>query len=295
MPAVAINTKYVPLPGLSGSNFLKAGVQGEFRIESTLQYLPIDAGDGLIFIKPQNKDLLFTNLAIVDKVGEKRFIKGTTGKGNTIINQDHYEHYFNFEVEKTLTKNNRLSELEFSLPVIENYHKPEVHFQSQFRTLPNKDFDTIVNGWVYATRTVFGKLVNALPRQNKLEFMIQAMDHFSTIDFRETALVDGLEFLYQYIDRRILSRGRLLVATDGIIKKELDSLLPPEDIGFIDPETRSVQNISTQAKIFKSLFDIEKQKSLKKSLQETIKNNQALETRFQKMFNRRLWPVDLEK
>lgn len=298
MSIVAVNSQYVVIPGFSNPSLFKVGHTGEFIIKSTEQSLPISAGDDLIFIKPSKGDLIFSNSGRISKIGRKDIIKGKpVAKGATFSyqNKDAYNHYFDFEVKAILNKNNKLSELEYSLPVVENYHKPEVHFQSQYRTLPKNDFDTIVNGWVYATRTVFGKLVNALPRQNKLEFMIEAMDHFSTIDFKDTSLIDGLDFLYRYIEHRILSRGKLLVATDGIIKNELKDLLPPNDVGFIDPETNSIQNISNQADIFKNLFKLEKEKSLKSSLEDTLKKNRELEARFQKLFIRRAWPVDLEK
>jgi len=298
MAIIAVNTKYVYIPELSISQFLKDGSQGEFKIESTERNLPIDVGNNIVFIKPQLSDLVFTNSGTIQKIGKRDFLPGKPveqGKTAAYENKDKYHHHFNFKVEKTLHKNNRLSELEYSLPVVENYNKPETHFQSQYRTLVTNDFETIVNGWVYATRTVFGKLINALPRPNKLEFMIEAMDHFRTIDFRNTSLLDGLEFLYHYIDKRILSRGKLLVATDKILKSELSNLLPADQIGFVDPQTMTIFNINDQAKIFNSLFKLESERSLKQSLQDAVENNRGLETRFQKIFKRRSWPVDLEK
>lgn len=293
MPSVAINTNYVFIPELLNKDSLAIGFNGKFGIESTLGSLPISLGDELLIIKKIENDLIFTNAGKISAIGKKESISGNNLKSTP--KQPTYRYNFDFQVNKKLEKNNRLSELEYSLPVIENYNNPEVHFQQQFRNMPDKDFETVVNGWVYASRTVFGKLINSLPRQGKLEFMIQAMDHFSTINFRNTSIVDGLEFLYDYIERRILSRGRLLVAIDGIIKKNLDDLISSEDIGFIDPDTNQIQNISTQANIFKNLFGLENKKSLKKSLQDTIQQNQNLEARFQKLFQRRSWPVDLEK
>jgi hypothetical protein len=217
MSTVAINTKYISLPELAQVNALRIGSKGEFSILSTDRALPIEVGNDLLFIKPDNSDLVFTNSAIIKDIGEKDLVKGKPhipGKGLTYENRDRYNHHFKYEVKTVLNRNNRLSELEYSLPVVDNYNKPETHFQSQYRALPQNDYETIVNGWIYATRTVFGKLINALPRPNKLEFMIQAMDHFSAIDFRNTSLLEGLDFLYQYIDRRILSRGIILPIFD---------------------------------------------------------------------------------
>lgn len=298
MSAVTINTKQVTIPALNNSSHLSIGFRGNFKIESTEASLPLSIGDDLIFIKVINDDMVFTNTGIISKIGKRDFVKGKPKKGGQFQqfkDRDKYHHHFNFEIKKTLQKNNMLSELEYSLPVVDNHHKPEVHFQSQYRAIPKDDFDTIVNGWVYVTRTAFGKLVNSLPRQNKLEFMIQAMDHFATIDFSRTSLVDGLEFLYKYIERRILSRGRILVATDGIIKKELTDFFPVDEVGFTTIENETILNIHTQAQVFSDLFVLDKEKSLKKSVKDMIKNNETLESRFQDLFKRRAWPVDLEK
>jgi hypothetical protein len=296
MPAVAINTNYVYIPEILKDGFLSEGFNGSFGIESTQRNLPLSVGDELLIIKKLDNDLIFTNAGKISNVGKRELvITDRQRKTNYNSNNPLYRYNFDFHVDKKLIKNNLLSELEYSLPVVENYNKPETHFQQQFRNMPDKDYETVVNGWVYASRTVFGKLINALPRQNKLEFMIQAMDYFSTIDFRNTSILEGLEFLYSYIERRILSRGRILVATDSIINKELNGLLPSNAVGFIDPDTKRIQNISTQAKIFKNLFDLEHEKSLKTSLNDTIQSNKDIEDRFKKLFNRRPWPVDLER
>jgi YD repeat-containing protein len=207
--------------------------------------------------------------------------------------KDTYRHHYSFVVDQQLKTNNLLSDLEYSLPIIYNYHKPKVHFQQQYRGLQKTDYDTIVNGWVYATRTVFGKMVNAIPRQNKLEFMLRAIDNFSTIDFTKIHLMDGLEFLYEYIDARILSRGRILVATNNLIEKKLSDIIPPDEVGFISPDGEQNNKLSTQAKIFDELFSLEKKHNLRQSLKSFIAQKSEQEERFEKIFSKQTWPIDL--
>jgi hypothetical protein len=296
MPAVAINNSYVDLPEMVKKEAFSVGFNGTFRVESKRTRLPIIKDDHLIVVKPENNELLFINSGTITSIGK---VENAPLKLSAVNprekSEPSYYHYFDFHIDKALKENNLLSQLEYSLPIVEDYIHPEVHFQSQFRGLSDNDFDTIVNGWVYATRTVFGKLFNSLPRQNKLEFMIQAMDKFSTVDFKDKTLLEGLEFLYEYIERRILSRGRLLVATDDILTKKFGGLLPASEIGLIDPETKVVHKIAPQADIFRQLITLEKENSLKESLNKTLNINQGLESRFQKLFNRRGWPIDLSK
>ncbi len=297
MSAIAINSKYVPITDFEKQEPLKIGKIVQFKINSLEPELPILLGSDLLIIKPTNDDLVFTNSGTIISIDQKKLIKGDSSPNqkNNAKKRDSYDHYFKFKVEEVLNENNKLSELEYSLPIISNYLNPTVHFQNQYRTLEKNDYETIIKGWVYATRTVFGKLVNALPRQNKLEFMIESIDNFSTIDFKQISLVDGLDFLYKYIERRILNRGKLLVSIDNILNNSLGHLLPAKSIGLIDPESTKIQNINTQAQIFKDIFALERGKNLQTSLDETVKKNSELEARFQKLFSRKTWPIDLER
>jgi uncharacterized protein YwgA len=297
MNAFAINTNLVPLPVLSSSNALTLGYKGSFFITSEMDHLEIQNGNAVLFIKAQNDDLRFTNNAIISSIGNVDVIKPSDNdikrhKGS-LKPKDTYRHHYSFVVNQQLKSNNLLSELEYSLPIIYNFHKPKVHFQQQYRALQKNDYDTITNGWIYATRTVFGKMVNAIPRQNKLEFMLRAIDNFSTIDFSKVPLMDGLEFLHEYIDTRILSRGRILVATNNLIQKKLSDLVPPDEIGFINPNNEQSNKISAQAKIFEDLFSLEKKHDLKQSLKLMIQQKSEQEERFEKIFSRQTWPIDL--
>ena len=206
---------------------------------------------------------------------------------------DSYHHYFSYLIDKQLNQNNTLTDLEYSLESVNNFSEPIRHFQTQYRKLIEDDFETIVNGWIYATRTVFGKLVNSIPRQNKLEFMLQAIDRFDTIEFKSVPLLDGLDFLNEFIETRILSRGKLLVATNRLISKKLNDLFDKDEVGFIDPMTEKSNRIAPQAAIFEQLLALENDVNLKTNLNKAIHANEDLESRFEKQFSKKSWPIDL--
>ncbi len=214
MSFIAINTKYVTINPIPSNVAVNRRQKRSFFISSAVNELSIRNDDKLIIAAPIYKDLKFTEEAVVTKTGDVRIIKPSlkeveeNNKASKPPLKEKYEHPFELEIIKQLSENNTLNDLEYSLQSVYSYHKPIVHFQQQFRALNKNDFETIVNGWVYSARTVFGKLANAMPRQNKLELMLQAMDKFNTVDFAKISLLEGLNFLYDYIDRRILSRGR---------------------------------------------------------------------------------------
>ncbi len=251
----------------------------------------------LFLNKHTGDDLEFSSLGLVTKsVGrELKPPQSTNRKIKPKPQPPKYLHKFEYKIESRLEKNNLLSELEYSLPFVDNHNKPAVHFFQQYRNIPSTEFETIVNGWVYATRTVFGKLVNALPRQNRLEFALHAMDRFQTIDLSSINILIGLNFLFEYIEKRVLSRGRILIATDKLLHSHFKDQIPPNEVAFIDPDTEVKLNISAQAALFQKLFELEGQHTIETFLEKTVRENPEIEARFQKIFKRRSWPIDLGK
>jgi hypothetical protein len=198
MAAFALNGKQI---AAFEDASLKRGDIGEFSIVSELQEIPIRKNSKFILIQPRKSDLLFTNEGTV--TSSAKIIKLPTPadkiiaarKNDKPVPRDKYQHSFNYEIRSKLENNNALNDLKYSLKVVYNFYRPETHFMQQFRDINSDDYKTIVNGWIYTIRTAFGKIVNALPKQNRLEFMLFAMEEFKTIDFVKIPLIEGIEFL----------------------------------------------------------------------------------------------------
>ncbi|MGV8963184.1 MAG: hypothetical protein ACOH2V_07365 [Candidatus Saccharimonadaceae bacterium] len=297
--AFTINAGLVTIPELDQSLYMAKGYKSDFFISSKDEFLTLSEGDPLVIIKPEVTGLRFVNTAWLEKEERLEIIppsKEEISKSKEMGNpppKPTFNHYYKYVVEDQLRQNNLVNDLGYSLETVDNFGNPASHFQRQYRKIPKDDYETIINGWIYATRTVFGKLINSIPRQNKLEFMLQSMDRFSTIDFKEVPILDGLDFLYEFIETRIISRGKLLVATSKLIKSKLIDLVDEEEIGFINPDTEVSNRLLPQAQIFEQLLDLEKKTSLKAYLNESVSNNKKLEERFEKKFSRKTWPIDL--
>lgn len=291
MDHVAVNTKYVTIS--PKVNYGKIGEKGTFYVISTMTDLSIDQDTSLVIVEENKSDFTFTKKGVISSKGEIIPFIGSSKKSSS-QNISSYKHLFDYEIEGFLTKNNKLSDLEYSLKSVYRYNSPEVHFHAQIRKLETEDYDTITNGWIYTIRTLFGKLVNALPRQNKLEFMLQCMDRFRTIDFKEVSLFQGYEFLNSYIERRIHSKGRLLVEIDEMLRTNLGNILPQNEIGFINTDNQVGNNISIQANMFKDLFTADlKLKSTNEQLRRYQLAKDTVEKRFEKIFESESWPIDL--
>lgn len=298
--AYSINTQKVEIYSSNGMEVSHPQFIGTFSISSRLNNLGIKEGAKVVVMKPEKRDARFISAGSISKVMDIAVIEPTPHeiKRSAIRGgpppRKTYRHSFEISINEKLEQNNLLSELEYSLKEVYRYNNPSVHFHTQYRDLMEEDYDTIIQGWIYTIRTVFGKLVNSIPRQNKLEFMLQAMNEFSTIDFAEVPLKEGLDFLHNYIEKRILNRGRLLVETNRIVKEKLNDLLIPHEVGFINPETKRHNNLNTQAEYFEKLFSLERKHDLKKYVQNTISENSQLESRFDKIFKNATWPIDLK-
>lgn len=294
MSSIALNTQYVELIPANKSKLEKPikGFVGSFIITSALEELTINKDDEVIIASPLKDDLNFISEGKITKVNSVQKLP-ILKQSNNLSPRDRYQHNFQIEILKDLKGHNLLSDLEYSIKAVYRFNKPIVHFQQQFRDLTQNDYDTIVKGWVYVTRTIFGKLANAIPRQNKLEFMLQAMDHFSTIDFKDVPLFEGVSFLYDYINKRILSRGRLLVETKNLMQKHLSDIIPIEEIGFFNPENSKSDNLSEQAGLFSKLFLLEDKSDIRKFIKKNTSEDAYLEERFLQIFKHETWPIDL--
>jgi hypothetical protein len=211
-------------------------------------------------------------------------------------NRVYYVHEFiGSHLVKLKGPNNSLDQLAFSLLAVEDYYHPAVHFQEQIRTLTKEDYDTVLNGWVYLARTAFGKLANALPLANRLEFRIILLKEFKAEVIQHPDYVKLFGMLYDYIDRRIFSKGRMLIQTAEMMHEVLDDLDKEQiaDIGFIAPGQSHGDSIVVQADLFRSLFD-EGKPALLRELNSEVTKNRATEDRFTHIFSRRELPLILK-
>jgi hypothetical protein len=91
-------------------------------------------------------------------------------------------------------KYNELDDYAYSLQRIFRYQNPERQFRRTFTALETEDIVTLEKEWIFISRTILGRLINALPRLNKLEFVSQAILEFNTDDLRKVSYTNGLRF-----------------------------------------------------------------------------------------------------
>ena len=199
------------------------------------------------------------------------------------------------EVTNLEGPNHSLDRLSFSLVSIDNYNKPISHFQQQIRNIDFEDYETIKAGWVFLARTAFAKIANALPKRNRFEFWLRMDKEYKIQQDKPLDYVKLFELLYDYIDARIFSRGRLLIASDDMLRANWPELSENAltEIGFSD-EAGNRDSIRVQADRFRTLFE-EGKPELLKQLNDEVMRNVASETRFINLFKNKPLPLILEQ
>lgn len=204
-----------------------------------------------------------------------------------------YKREIDLYIQEKLQGINKFNDYVYSLLTIENYKKPITHFEQKNRLINNQDYETIKNGWIYISRTAFGKIINSLPYSNRLEFTLFVMKEFNQTTFTKLDYNKLLIFLFEYIDTHILSQGILITESFKLLENLNDPNIPLNDIGFIlDSTSSNSDSLKTQSDYFNVLFDFEKQVKMIDTIKQDIISN-AQEERFQKLFQKRTWPLYL--
>jgi hypothetical protein len=111
-----------------------------------------------------------------------------------------------------------LKNLLFSLTFVRNFAKPMLHFRRGYRTLPANDYETIMSGEVFVSRTLYYTLLHALPDTMRTAFQIERL--LVPVVTRAGARFDELlRRLEEFIADRILSVGDVTIQLSRAIEE----------------------------------------------------------------------------
>jgi hypothetical protein len=158
-------------------------------------------------------------------------------------------------------------------------------------------------------------LIHALPQENRLEFILIAMEEFNTPELKDITCSRGLRFLNDYLNNHILELGKFLIASKSILEKDLSGIIDPSSIGFnnegfrdkddlfdkidVFEEALMVSEISSGDTILKQAELFEEVLAYSETAQNTIKdileNHQRTnsEIRFNELFEKKRWPINI--
>lgn len=162
----------------------------------------------------------------------------------------YYLHNIKFTEGEPFTKFKFLDDYSYSLlKIYKRYLKPTRHFSRNITTLDKIDFETLQKERIFFERTLFGKLINALPYQNRLQFLLFSIDKFGKADLRDVRISDAFPLLKDFVGSGVISLGETLINSSKLIEGMSEIFGDDADIGFSDEadlkKTRSGESIET--------------------------------------------------
>lgn len=210
-----------------------------------------------------------------------------------------YLHRFVVEYEELNSEDKDdylLSTFAYSIPALAHYSNPSTFF-GKYKNIDPEDFLNIISKNIFVSRTIFAKIINALPFENKIELSILLRQKFKSEyrfipDYKE-----ALNMLYEFINEDLYSNGRLIVSAYDTIEK-LDIInLRLKDIGFANEEELNAEyqrfdNLKNQYNRFKELFEFDEKNDFWNKIFDKIKNNSTSESNYNYRFRNIRWPIN---
>jgi len=297
------------------SNWAESKHDGEFIVRSHTTDLTLKKDDRFAsFIEEPKADynsekIIMANTGIFQKVEstptqptnqEAAVNESRKRRGLTQFN--YYLHNIKFTEGEPFTKFKFLDDYTYSLiKIYKRYLKPTRHFSRNITTLDKVDYETLQKERIFFERTLFGKLINALPYQNRLQFLLFSIDKFGKADLRDVKISDAFPLLKDFVGSGVISLGKTLINSNRLIQGMSDLFGDNADIGFADEselKKRKGKNITRidfltpQVELFEELFSISDSFEDLFS-QKELKTGTKDKELFNKLFRKRFWPVDL--
>lgn len=207
--------------------------------------------------------------------------------------------FFLFEIEiqiqGILNEITQLQDFVYSLKKVYRYLKPQNHFNRSYTYLQKEDYYTIINGRIFIARTVFGKILNALPPEHVQNIVIRLMETQGISFFKIRDYRVALQELQKYVIEEIENRGNFLIQSEELIRDHLGELVSIREIGFIDEEGDEKQDYLTeQTELFRNLFSTIKEYDLWSEISREIEAQYEVQENFNESFYNIEWPIKYE-
>lgn len=186
----------------------------------------------------------------------------------------YYIHKVHFEEAVPFKTHRFLDDYTYSLlKIYKRYVRPGRHFGRVITELPSVDFDTLKEERIYVDRTLFGRLINSMPYQNRLQFLLFIIEEFNEADLRKIPFSQAFPLLKDFVGTGIVEMGKYLIKAEELINDNKAIFKNNTNVGFayeadLKPivsnkkrekkkEPFKIDIISEQVELFKNVFEID--------------------------------------
>jgi hypothetical protein len=185
-----------------------------------------------------------------------------------------------------------IEDLAYSLYKVYNYEKPWRHFTRSYSFLYKEDYDTIINGRIFLSRTAFGRFLNSLHKEHQKNFVEYFIENEKDVYFSNGDYLKAMELLIDYIENHILYP--ILYLKESYNKlTELVSESDLKNIGFMDDD-KTEYIISKQIDYLKEK-DIPSEELIKEltEFKQTAEEKFNSDLEFSEYFEKFKWPINI--
>jgi hypothetical protein len=189
-----------------------------------------------------------------------------------------------------------IDELKYSIKSIKNFDYPEKGLRNNLNKISRIEYDAIVLGEIYYSRTVFYKLFDSLQKDHKLAFYNEIFNLSNDKANIENNCSKLLPLLEEYIERNIYQSTLLFIEAFNVLKTfnqetnmnkiGFDSLDDKQSPGVIDYLLPQIEYSQKFIESYKSMPRIEEIKN-------EYENFNNTEVEFYKIFKNVTFPTDL--
>lgn len=170
--------------------------------------------------------------------------------------QDQYYKYtFHINRIAELSDSTDLDDFRYSLEFIKRTDYPEIHLRLPYRRIPNHDFDTLINGRIFWSRTAYFRILNGLPEITISQFYYEESSRDET---KRPNYLEKFNRLVEFVEKIVLVVGYTLLESEKRWNnlKSINSTSSLEDVHFYSIDDQKSSSAGVQLQYFKDLFEI---------------------------------------
>jgi len=261
-------------------------IDKQFTITKSRGFAQIHKGDDVIFFDKHPRGVNFTSYSNVVSVRQDRKSESENAEFYTIARISEIT-----PIENPLSA----SDLAYSLERVYRYNKPYRHFYRQYVSLSRVDYETIISGLIFWSRTAFGIFINELQREQLNRFIQELAQINPELLLPAPDYSRVWQVLNDFIQEEFLGAASLLKEIHSLVDTlgtEFNLGLEYTELGLSTDDYGEADLLHKQEEVlskFISSLKFEKQDIL----QELTINIEKSETelRFQKIFGGTPWPL----
>lgn len=261
-------------------------IDKQFTITKSLGFAQIHKGDDVIFFHRYSGEVEFISHSNVVSVRQDRESESENAEYYTIARI-----LENIPIENPLSA----SDLAYSLEKVYRYNKPYRHFSRQYISLSRGDYETIISGLIFWSRTAFGIFINELHKE-QLNRFIQELAHINPGYLLPAPDYYSVwQVLKDFIQEEFVGAASLLKEIHNLVDKlgaEFNLGLEYTKLGLSSDDYGESDLLHKQEEIlskFISSLKFEKRDILQE-LTTNIEQSKT-ELRFQEIFGGTPWPL----